>query len=149
MHIDLQVKLVYQDDYLKVEVDENVKFIYLEWFSPPATPQFREAFQAAARLALDLKIEYWLSDARVIPYLDFAEQNWVLREMTPLLMASPLRKYARLSTKESIGLLDFHRIYSALSSSPDLEARTQFEAFTDKDSALEWLFADYKEEQAP
>ncbi|WP_207431526.1 hypothetical protein [Sabulibacter ruber] len=147
MHIDLQLELLHQDDYLKIEVDQKVKYIYIEWFKAPPKQDFRDSFLKAANMCLEQKSEYWLSDARVIPYIDFGDQNWILREMTPLLMESPLRKYARVSSKESIGLLDIHRIYSTLSSRPDLEKRTQFETFTNKDTALEWLFSDFDEEQ--
>lgn len=66
--------------------------------------------------------------------------------MTPKLLESPLKKYARLSTKESIGLLDIHRIYSALSSQQAIDFRTKFETFTSREAALEWLFLDFEQD---
>ena len=146
MHIDLQPQLVHQDEFLKVEVDKNIKYIYVEWFTGPSAEEFRKSFFLAASIALEEKAEYWLSDARAIPFLDFADKNWVLREMTPKLLESPLKKYARLSTKESIGLLDIHRIYSALSSQQAIDFRTKFETFTSREAALEWLFLDFEQD---
>ncbi|RNI28255.1 hypothetical protein EFA69_19520 [Rufibacter immobilis] len=145
MHIDLQLQPLHQDDYLKIEIDPHVSFIYLEWLKTPQNDTFRELFRMAVSLAVDLNSEYWLSDARTIPYLDFANQNWVIREVTPLLAASKLRKYARLSSKESIDLLDIHRIYETLSSQTNFTAITKFESFTSKEAAQEWLFSDYGE----
>ncbi|MBC3541139.1 hypothetical protein ACFSC6_03085 [Rufibacter sediminis] len=147
MHIDLQLRLVHQDDNIKVEVDENAKFIYLEWLQAPPTEEFRKAFHLAGMICLEYKCEYWLSEARPIPYLEFADQNWVLREMKPILIKSTLKKYARISSKESISLLDIHRIYSALNDEQDPNLKTHFESFTSKDAALDWLFSDFEQDK--
>ncbi|WP_210465711.1 MULTISPECIES: hypothetical protein [Rufibacter] len=143
MHIDLQPELIHQDDYLKVEVDERAKYIYVEWLQAPATEEFRKSFRLAGMISLDKKCEYWLSDARPIPFLDFGDQNWILREMKPLLRTSSLKKYARLSSMESINLLDIHRIYSSIAEDDKGEFKTQFESFTSKQAALDWLFAEF------
>ncbi|RNI22002.1 hypothetical protein [Rufibacter latericius] len=146
MHIDLQPQLVHQDEYLKVEVDPNASYIYVEWLQSPGTEEFRHSFRLAGEISLQQKCQYWLSDARPIPFLDFADQNWVLREMKPLLMTSPLKKYARLSSMESISLLDIHRIYSSLTDEQEIEVKTQFESFTSKEAALDWLFSEFGQE---
>ncbi|KAA3437062.1 hypothetical protein [Rufibacter hautae] len=143
MHIDLQPELVYQDDYLKVEVDERAKYIYVEWLQSPGNEEFRNSFRVAGMISLEKKCEYWLSDARPIPFLDFGDQNWILREMKPLLRTSSLKKYARLSSMESINLLDVDRIYSSLTEDAKGDLKTQFESFTNKQAALSWLFADF------
>ncbi|GGK85303.1 hypothetical protein ACD591_20045 [Rufibacter glacialis] len=148
MHIDLQPQLVYQDDFLLIEVDLNVKYIQLEWVSSPSTTQFQESFRTAATIALDIKGEYWLSDAKIIPFLEFSAQNWVMREMAPLLQISPLKKFARLSSKESIALLDMHRIYNTLANLQEVSLKTKFESFTTKEAAQEWLFSEYELDHA-
>jgi hypothetical protein len=148
MHIDLQLQLKHQDEFIRVEVDEQCKYIYVEWLKAPDTENFRESFQLAGTISLAHKCEYWLSDARQIPYLDFANQNWVLRAMKPLLMISSLKKFARLSSKESIGLMDVHRIYNTISETEGNNLFVQLESFSNKEAALDWLFSEYGKESS-
>ncbi|GAB2533570.1 hypothetical protein [Rufibacter soli] len=139
MRIDLNPEVVHLDAHIKIEIDKEVGYFYLEWLQPPDGETFRRMFHFAVKIAVDKGCTYWLSDARSIPYLDFANQNWILRDIVPLILSSPLKKYARLTTKQSIGMLDIHRISSNL---PE-EAETQLENFTNKDAALNWLFSDF------
>ncbi|AKQ45107.1 hypothetical protein TH63_04795 [Rufibacter radiotolerans] len=139
MRIDLNPVLVYSDEYIKVEIDEHVGYLYLEWLQKPNKEAFRRLFHYTVNLALEKGCSYWLSDARQIPYLDFGDQNWILREMAPLFLSSSIKKYARLTTKQGVGMLDIHRISSNLPG----DAEAQLENFTNKDAALDWLFSDF------
>jgi hypothetical protein len=68
--------------------------------------------------------------------------------MAPLLVNSKLKKYARISSRESLGLLDIHRVYSTLASEDQTQITTQFEAFSSKDAAVEWLFSDQAQDHS-
>ncbi len=142
MHIQLQLKQIYQNDYLKVEVDEKIKFIYVEWFKHPDSPDFRRLFQQLAEMTLAAKSKFWLSDARAIHYLEFADQNWLLREMLPMLLKSDLLKFARLTTEVSLLQLDVVRVYTMVEQLTQLGIKTKLELFIDKVVALNWLFDD-------
>ncbi|WP_181307086.1 hypothetical protein [Rufibacter sp. XAAS-G3-1] len=146
MHIDLQLQLVHQDDHIKVELDKRAKFIFVEWLKPPTTEQFRQSFELATTISSTNKCAYWLSDSRQIPYLDFADQNWVLRAMKPVLKTSSLMKFARISLKESIGLMDIHRIFNGFTTDESLHLSTKLESFTNKEAALDWLFSEFGKE---
>ena len=144
MNKSLHLLNVYQDDYVKAEVDEAASFIYVEWFRHPDSQNFRRIFQKLTDITLETRSAYWLSDARAIRYIEFADQNWLLSEIVPKLKESQLVKFARLSTPESLALLDVVRIYDMVVKLVDVDLKDKMEVFTDKEAALEWLFADVK-----
>lgn len=133
---------VYQDEYVKVEVDEAARFIYVEWLLHPDSHNFRRIFQKLADITLQTRSAYWLSDARAIRYIEFADQNWLLSDIAPRLKESQLVKFARLSTPESLALLDVVRIYDMVVKLVGIDLKDKMEVFTDKEAALHWLFAD-------
>ena len=140
--LDLHLRQIYLDEYLKIAVDDKLRFILVEWLRHVTGEKFREHFRKAANFATALKSEYWLSDARAIHYLEFADQNWLIREMAPLLQKTKLVKFARLTTIESLSLLDATQVYGKLEKLTHLKIKTALELFTDKDVALDWLFSD-------
>lgn len=147
MSIQLQLEQIYHDDYLKVEVDDKVKFIYVEWFKHPDSPDFRRLFYLLADITLATKSKFWLSDAKAIHYIAFADQNWLLREMLPMLQKSDLLKFARLTTEESLLQLDVVRVYSMVEQLTQFGIKTKLELFTNKVTALNWLFDDIQPHQ--
>ena len=142
MKIKLHLQKIYQDDYVRVELDETFRFIYVEWFQHPDSDTFRHIFQKLADLTIENKCQFWLSDARAIHYIEFADQNWLLQQMAPLLKTSNLKKFARLTTEESLALLDVVRVYNMVEQLTELGITTKLELFTTKEAALNWLMKD-------
>lgn len=140
MNIKLNLRQIHLDEFLKVAVDDTVKFIYVEWLQHPVSPDFRRQFKMLADLTLANKSKFWLSDARAIHYIEFADQNWLLREMAPMLKKSDLVKFARLTTEENLAQLDVIRVYNLVEKLTELGINTKLELFTNKEAALEWLF---------
>jgi len=140
--MDLRTQEIYRDSKVAIEIDERLRYIYVEWQQHIKGDDFRKLFSDAAAIALDRKCHYWLSDARAIHFVEFADQNWMLREMTPLLLKSELIKFARISNKESMSLLDIQRVYSELNNLGPQRPATELEVFLTKEDALLWLFGD-------
>lgn len=140
--LSLQTAVLYQDEFINIELDAQARYISVEWLQHPTSEVFRERFHKAAELSNKHKCLYWLSDSRAIHYLEFADQNWMMAHIFPLLPDSHLVKFARITSIESIALMDTARIYSSLEHMQGTELKTQLEIFTDKESALEWLFRD-------
>ncbi|MEJ8757237.1 hypothetical protein WG947_09540 [Pontibacter sp. H259] len=138
--VTLQPEVVYQDSYVRIEADSKAKYIFVDWLQHPDSASFRHCFSKAVSFTVDMQCEYWLSDARAIHYLEFADQNWLLEEILPILPNSKLKKFARISTVESIALMDVARIYSSMDKLSALTIKTQTEVFINKEDALEWLF---------
>ena len=137
---NFQLQTVYKDDYVKAEIDESQSFIYVEWYKHPNSEKFRQLFQKLAEITIENKIEYWLSDARAIHYLEFSDQNWLLQYIIPLFKNVSLKKFARITTKEGIALMDASRIYSGIEQQTEFEVKTKFELFISKEAALDWLY---------
>ncbi|MGV3586985.1 MAG: hypothetical protein ACO1OF_08300 [Adhaeribacter sp.] len=136
----LKLEQIYLDEFLQVTVDNTANFIYVEWFRHPNSQDFRRLFKMLGDLTLANKSKFWLSDARAIHYIEFADQNWVIREMVPLLQQSNLAKFARLTTEESLAQLDIIRVYNMVEQLTELGINTKLELFTSKEAAMEWLF---------
>lgn len=141
-HFNTKGQQLYKDDSLKIEYNENLKYIFVEWQRHVDSQEFRNLFTKAAEIALDKGCLYWLSDARAIHFIDFSDQNWTIRVMGPLLSQSKLLKFARITNRESMALLDTHRVYTELERSVSFKIDTELQIFSDKEEAMEWLFAD-------
>lgn len=139
-HTDLQLQTVLDNHYVKASIDEKHKFIFVEWLKHPDTLEFRKLFQKLTDLTIAHKMEYWLSDARAIHYLEFSDQNWLLQHIAPFLKISKLKKFARITTKEGYSLMDVIRIYEGIEQKVDFEVKTEFEMFLTQETALNWLF---------
>ena len=142
MEIDLNLQPAFRNEYLKAEVDQEHRLIYVEWLRHPDSQALREGFRKLAGIVLESGSRYWLSDARAIRYLEFADQNWLLSEMAPVLKKSRLVKFARLTTPEGMLMMDVTRLYDMVGKMTELGITTKLEMFTSKEAALEWLFSD-------
>ena len=142
MELDLHLQTAFQNEYFKAEVDKEHQLIYVEWFRHPDSRALREAFLKIADIVQESKSMYWLSDAQAIHYLEFADQNWMLSNMTPVLKKSQLVKFARLTTPEGMLMMDVARLYNMVEKLTALGITTKLEMFTSREAALEWLFSD-------
>jgi hypothetical protein len=131
---------MYQDEFVLIEVDDSLKFLQIVWLQHPDSDTYRRAFSFATETFLSRKYRFWLSDSRKVHYLEFADQNWMLRDMVPLLGNSCLSKFARINSEEGLSLLDVDRVLSNLDQSADIKINVQVAVFLDKQQALNWLF---------
>jgi hypothetical protein len=146
MHFDFEK--VFEDEFASIEIDPGQGFMVVIWHQHPDSDTFRRCFSLAASFTLSRKCRFWLSDARAVHYLEFADQNWILHEMVPLLGNSSLCKFARINSEESFSLLDVGRILDNLDASPYIQIAVEVALFIDRQQALNWLFpgADQEEE---
>jgi hypothetical protein len=131
---------VFEDEFISIKIDNKLKFIQVSWLQHPDSDTFRRCFALAAEIVLARRCRYWLSDSRAVHYLEFAEQNWILDTMAPLLGNSCLTKFARINSQESLALLDIDRILYGLELSPHIRYAQELAIFMDKQEALDWLF---------
>jgi hypothetical protein len=140
---------VYEDEFISIEVDDNKRFIQVVWLKHPDSDAFRRGFIKGAEITLARNCRFWLSDSRAIHYLEFAEQNWILDFMAPMLGDSCLSKFARVNSQESLALLDIDRILYRLESSPHVRCDLEVAVFMHKQEALNWLFPEAEQLQVP
>lgn len=136
----LKLQLLHHDETTRLEIDPAAKFIYLQWLKHPDSTAFRDNFLRAIQASIDHDCQFWLSDARAIHYLELADQNWVMREIVPMLPQINLQKFARLSKMESISLMDIPQVFDKLGQLPDFKSKHKLEIFATKEDALHWLF---------
>jgi hypothetical protein len=133
--VDFAFEKVYENEFISIEIDNNLDFIQVVWLQHPDSDTFRQCYAQATELALIRNCRFWLSDARAVHYLEFADQNWFLHFMVPLLRSSRLLKYARINSEESLSMLDTDRILQQL----DL-TKGRVGIFLERAAALDWLF---------
>ena len=137
----LQTEVLYLDDFAKIACDTCANYIELEWLQHPTTEAFRKCFYRAVELSIELGTENWLSDARAIHYIDFANQNWIIEHILPMLPKTKVKKFARITSLESIALMDTGRIYCSLEEIAQKTRNLALADFTTREDALDWLLA--------
>jgi hypothetical protein len=147
MKFDL--KKIYEDEFISIDVDENLRFIQAVWLQHPDSNAFRRCFMQAAEITLTHHCRLWLSDSRAVHYLEFADQNWILDHMAPLLGNSCLTKFARINSAEGLALLDMDRILHGLEISPHVKSDLELAVFMEEQGALNWLFQEAELRQEP
>ncbi|MEJ8803850.1 hypothetical protein [Pontibacter sp. H249] len=141
-HIELQLENAYQDDFLLAEIDKAFGFMRVTWYCHPNSQEFRRLFEILVNLVIKHKIKYWLSKSTAILYLEFSDQNWVLDHVIPPLRLSGLTKYARITTKECMTLMDVSRIISNLDQEKISGSKLTLEQFLTEEDALDWLLSE-------
>ena len=134
--------MAFEDEFVRAEVDRHRKLVYITWLKHPKSEVFRPLFQKLVELTFEYQVEYWLSDACAIHYLEFSDQNWLLQDIAPYLKTTPIKKFARVTTKESYAMMDISRVYDSIKLLKDIQVSTQFDSFFSVEEALEWLFED-------
>ena len=140
LHTMFCLREVYQSDYIRIEVDESRQFMYIVWLCHPESDELRACLLLEAEITHEYGCKYWLSDARKVNFFDYADQNWLLQEVVPILKQEKLLKVARVITKESYLLMDAHRIFQKIEADEEVRSQTKLELFVDIDTALDWLF---------
>ncbi|HEY4651295.1 MAG TPA: hypothetical protein VIG72_07760 [Pontibacter sp.] len=140
--IQQQPLLVFQTEDARIELDTARKYILVEWLRHPDSEGFRKNFAKALELAIAQGCLYWLSDSRAMHYLELGDQNWIIREITPILQHIPLVKFARLTTLQSLSMMDVPRVYDKLEQLPEWRQKAALEVFTNKADAVSWLFSE-------
>ncbi|RDC63599.1 hypothetical protein [Adhaeribacter pallidiroseus] len=80
----MNLTLVFSNEYIKLEVDQELRFLQTTWLRQPTSSQFREQLQQVVDYALANNINKALFNVRQRAYLEMADQNWLTREIVPL-----------------------------------------------------------------
>lgn len=131
---------IFEDEFIQIDLDARLGFIQVVWLQHPDSQTFRRGFSLAADVVLSRNCCYWLSDSRKVHYLEFADQNWILHHMAPLLGNSCLNKFARVNSIEGLSLQDLDRVMQRLEDSPHLKSNLEIAMFLDVEESLDWLF---------
>jgi hypothetical protein len=139
MMYPVSLKVVYTDEWLKIEVEPSLSLLQLTWLQHPTGEQYRRGYRQAIGIALENKTKYWLTDSRKVAYLHLADQHWMYAKMRPFLTGGQLRKFAIVMHAETWMMTDLKPVFNH--SEPDAEPEKWFNLsfFLDRDAALVWL----------
>lgn len=131
---------VFEDEVLKICIEQDISLLRLTWQQHPASDDYRRGYRQAIVLALEYKTKYWLTDLRLVPYLYMADQHWMYAKMLPLLKGGKLLKFAIVMQPETLLMTDSKPIYDHAEPKQEAKKRYNMDIFLDLGSAQSWLF---------
>lgn len=134
----MDLETVYQNEFIKVEVNQTCFYIEATWLQQPTSADFRDQLKIVMDYALTHHLNNALFDVRARAYLEMADQNWLLREVVPMFLHSKL-KFAYLVSQTTLAAMDIHRIKAAIEGNPDFKNNIEMNLFLDKEEAKTWL----------
>jgi hypothetical protein len=127
-----------QTDFVWFELNREADFIQFTWLQQPASDLFRQETKALVDYALHNNYCRALFDVRCRNYLDLGDQNWLVREIFPLLSDRHIR-FAYLVSTVGLEIMDTFHIHDSVINNPELKRHLEIDIFLDKEDALKWL----------
>ena len=92
--------LVFNEDYLKVYYNEDLKLARAVWTGFISGNVFREAILFCQAFMEEHDIFYWLADNRKLNAIRNSDQEWFLKEIGPRMAQSSLKKMATIVAED-------------------------------------------------
>jgi hypothetical protein len=124
-------------EYLTARIISEDSLLHITWMRPVSTVEYREGLHAIKQLILDQNTRLWLADSRRLSHVTFEDQQWIIKELIPLLLKSQLQKVARVVNADVFTYISFENMMSK--AQENLNVYVQMEQFTTIESALGWL----------
>ncbi|MCX2740290.1 hypothetical protein [Pontibacter anaerobius] len=93
--------------------------------------------KAIKKLIFENNFKLWLADSRLLAHVTFEDQQWIMKEVIPLLLKSQLQKVARVVNADVFSYITFENMMSKAHENYNVEGH--MEQFTSIDAALSWL----------
>jgi hypothetical protein len=132
------VTTYYQTDFVTIENNQELSYIQITWLKQPDSALFRQETKMLADFALRHNYKFALIDVRRRDYLDKSDQNWLVREIFPLLKGRNIR-LAYLVSPVGLEIMDTFHIHDRVLNNPELKRHIEIDIFLDKEDALKWL----------
>ncbi len=124
-------------DYIRVSANEEKHLLYTIWLRDATSAELRTGVLSFLKLVETLDVWYWIVDARPLRCPSITDQHWILKEVAPALVATKLRKIARLGSNDVFSYMAYENI--AEKTRLQFNATTAFAQFTAYDAALDWI----------
>lgn len=124
------------EDYLEIKLYEDSNFLYSKWKRSVSSEEYRAGVRKLMRL-LQQEVYYWVMDSEKLPTLIISEQQWLLRELCPLLANSQLKKLARIGNGDIFSDLVIENL--AEQASQIYSYQLAFKQCKTHEEAMEWL----------
>jgi hypothetical protein len=131
-------KIYFQREYVMLFYEQEKSLAGAVWTGFMSSDEFREAITKCLALIHECEIRLWLADNRGLKAIRQADQQWMVEEAVPQLVASSLTKMASLVPDDIFGQMALNNLYSRVGD------QLHFENATCKNTqdALLWLLTE-------
>lgn len=125
-------------DYIVIKIKEEDKLLSNVWQRSVNSEEYREGLSLVKQYLLQHDIQLWLADSRKLANVTFEDQQWLVKKLVPELLASKLRKVARVMHADVFTYISFEQQMERAYQSHTIQTET--EQFTSVEAALSWLY---------
>lgn len=93
-------KIYYESEFVRISIDEAEHLGIAEWNGFLSSTNFRDSALRCMDAIERFNLKFWLGDNRKMKAIRQADQQWMLEEFVPRLLASPLRRMATLVSED-------------------------------------------------
>jgi hypothetical protein len=127
-----------ESDHARIRVHVQHRLVHVVWKGNTAGEAYREASRQVLKVIEVFGLKYFLSDARNMGPILFADREWSEREIIPRFVEAGLRRVAVVSSTDVLNMIAVDNMVASVPS----EAPCQFAFFAEPAPALQWLYAD-------
>lgn len=125
------------NDYLFISLNKEELLLHTKWLRSVTSEEYRAGIHAMKEVILENKVELWIIDSRLLGNILFADQQWIKREIAPLIKFSNLQKIARVLTEDVFNYISFENMMQRAREEYDIVI--ELEQFSSLEAALDWL----------
>lgn len=115
---ELKMLAIPLNDCVEARLGERTDFISVKWLRHPTSAEFRANNYLLVDLLLAYECRWLLSDTRTIPYLELADQHWLIEQLIPLLSPTSFKRHACVVSQISMELMDTDRLVKHFPTTP-------------------------------
>ncbi len=130
------------NEYLQISLLEDDELLQTQWLRKVNAEEYRAAVLKMRDIVLESHVKYWLIDSRKLNGVPYADQQWIKREIAPIVANSRLEKFARVLTEDVFNYIAFENLLQGITE--DLKTRVEIGQFTSVEAARAWLLMDDK-----
>ena len=127
-------------DYLTITFQEEERLLQAAWLRSVSSGEYRKGVVLLKDMVVEKQAAFLLADSRRLSSVTFADQQWIIRDIAPALVASGLQKFARVLTEDVFNYITFENLLQRITE--DHRMGVEVAQFTSVKAALDWLRMD-------
>lgn len=130
----MEAQIIFSSDIAQVEVHPQQQLIRLTWNGNAAGEAYRAPSLAVLKAVNDFQLKYFLSDARKMGPILYADRSWSEKEVIPKLIEAGLVRIAVVNSTDGLNVIAVDNMVNTI---PMGTATVAF--FDDVHQAQHWL----------
>lgn len=103
--LDMEVRITFSSDIAQVEVHPQQQLVRLTWNGNAAGDAYRAPSLAVLKAVTDFHLKYFLSDARNMGPILYADRAWSEKEVIPKLIEAGLVRIAVVNSSDGLNVI--------------------------------------------